>query len=124
LVNSALTGPGPIRLRLVDADQDIAVPRAAFAALQEALAAMADGESVAVLPSQTEISTQQAADALRVSRPFLVGLLESGQIPFRQVGTHRRVRAADLAAYLQQDHLRRVAAADALSAEAAELGLI
>ncbi|MGO1544345.1 MAG: helix-turn-helix domain-containing protein [Gulosibacter sp.] len=75
-----------------------------------------------VLPSQAELTTQQAADALNVSRPFLIGLLDAGQIDYRTVGTHRRVKAASLIRYLREDDVRRLAAADALSAETRELG--
>ncbi|MDR1213319.1 MAG: helix-turn-helix domain-containing protein [Propionibacteriaceae bacterium] len=124
LVDAALAGDGPVRLRLVSEGQDVEVPRPALAAMGRALAVLAEGDSVTVLPTRTELTTQRAADILRVSRPFLIGLLEAGEIDFRKVGSHRRVRAASLAAYMKADDARRRAAADELSAEAYDLGLI
>ncbi len=67
---------------------------------------MAEGKSIALLPSDAAISTQQAAELLNVSRPHLVKLLESGKIPFRKAGSHRRIVVADLLAY--QENLQRI----------------
>ncbi len=69
------------------------------ALLLEILKDMAAGSTVAVLRNDAELTTQQAADYLNVSRPFLVGLLEAGDVPFRKAGTHRRVRFEDLRRY-------------------------
>ena len=121
-LDAALDAEGPVRLRLAGQIGEVEVPRSALAALAQVLDSFAHGEGVTVLPSQAELTTQQAADALNVSRPFLIGLLDAGQIDYRTVGTHRRVKAASLVRYLRKDDVRRQAAADALSAETRELG--
>lgn len=123
-LDAALGTEGPVRLRLSGQSGGVEVPRSALAALAQVLESFAHGEGVTVLPSQAELTTQQAADTLNVSRPFLIGLLDAGQIDYRMVGTHRRVKAASLVHYLREDDARRQAAADALSAEARELGFV
>ncbi|MCL2463510.1 MAG: helix-turn-helix domain-containing protein [Micrococcales bacterium] len=122
-LDAALDADGPVRLRVVGGGAEIVVPRSAMTALARVLRSFAEGDGVTVLPAHAELTTQQAADALNVSRPYLIGLLESGRIAYRTVGTHRRVRAASLVRYLRDDDKLRVAAADALAAETYELGL-
>lgn len=118
----ALGKDGPVHLRVTEG-ADIVVPRSALTALAQILSTFAHGEGVTVLPTQAELTTQQAADAMQVSRPYLIGLLESGKIAYRTVGTHRRVQAASLVEYMRADKTEREAIADELSAETYELGL-
>lgn len=77
------------------------------------------GRGFRLLPLETKLTTQQAADLLNVSRPHLIKVLERGDIEFETVGRHRRIKAADLLAYKdQRDTTRR----DALAAMAEEDG--
>lgn len=104
-------------------DEALVLPRPVAEMFASILAALANGQGVQIMPVDAELTTQQAADMLNVSRPYLIGLLESGEIPFRLVGRHRRIRFADLRQYLREDDARRKGAADELMELDQELGL-
>jgi excisionase family DNA binding protein len=107
---------GPAMVRLTgDTTSQLVVPRAAVELLARILAHMASGQSVSVVPEHAELTTQQAADMLNVSRPYLIGLLDAGEIEYRKVGTHRRIFAGSLLAYKHRDDARRRTAADELA---------
>jgi excisionase family DNA binding protein len=101
----------------------VTVPKEAFDLFLEILGHLANGTAVSIVPVHAELTTQQAADMLNVSRPFLVKLLESGAIPHRKVGAHRRVLMSDLMSYKQAEDEKRKSVLDELSAEAQRHGL-
>ena len=103
--------------------EDIILPASVLRLLKDILAEMAQGHAVALLPVQAELTTQQAADLLNASQPYLIRLLEDSKIPFRLVGQHRRVRFDDLLAYQRKDDEDRRRVADELTADAQELGM-
>ncbi|MEV2244528.1 helix-turn-helix domain-containing protein [Streptomyces sp. NPDC049970] len=95
--------------------EPLVLPREAVELLASLLAHLGAGRAVSIVPSDAELTTQQAADMLNVSRPFLIGLLEAGEIEYRTVGTHRRITASSLLEYKRQDDRRRRLAADELT---------
>ena len=94
------------------------------ASLLEVLRLVSSGRGFRMIPVESELTTQQAADLLNVSRPFLVKLLEEGEIPFAKTGRHRRVRADDLFAYKEKRDASRSDALSDLAAMDAEEGLV
>jgi excisionase family DNA binding protein len=119
-------GPDEVTIRVDEPDDDneLVIPKEALELFARVLAHMAAGRAVAVVPAHAELTTQQAADVLNVSRPYLIGLLEAGEIAYRKVGTHRRVTAASLLDYMRRDDRQRRNSADELSALTQEMGLI
>ena len=87
------------------------------------LSELGKGNALAVLPVHEELTTQQAADLLNVSRPFLVRMIEEGKLPSRKVGTHRRVRLRDALEYKQRLFESRSEPLAELADEAQELDL-
>jgi excisionase family DNA binding protein len=122
-----LTGnrKAPLRVR-IGPDQgaeEVSIPVSVFRMLQEILTQMAQGNTVTLIPVHAELTTQQAADLLNVSRPFLVEQLEKNVIPYRKVGTHRRILFNDLMEYKRRIDHNRLQALEELSAQAQELGM-
>jgi excisionase family DNA binding protein len=101
----------------------VELPPSVVRALAEVLDHAQRGEPVRVVADTDEITTGQAAELLGVSRPYLVSLIERGDIPARKVGSRRRLRLADVLLYRDIDQARRHAAARDLAAEAQELGI-
>jgi excisionase family DNA binding protein len=101
----------------------LAVPRSALKLLSHILAEMAQGNAVTLIPIHAELTTQEAADILNVSRPYVVRLLEEGHIPHRKLGTHRRILFRDLMAYKERSRVESAQALKALAAQAQELDM-
>jgi len=91
--------------------------------LLKLLSHIAAGQSLTVLASDSEVTTRQAAEILKVSRPFLIKLLEKGEIPFRKVGSHRRVLLKDLLAHRKKMETTRKENLKFLTQQAQELNL-
>ncbi|WP_030008102.1 helix-turn-helix domain-containing protein [Picosynechococcus sp. NKBG042902] len=104
-------------------EERIDIPSGAFRLLQEILVQMAGGNAVTLIPIHAELTTQEAADILNVSRPFLIKLIENQEMPYRKVGTHRRILFKDVMDYKQKIDSQRMQALDELTQEAQELGL-
>jgi excisionase family DNA binding protein len=112
-----------VSLTANDTDTELQIPGHALRLLVDILAQIANGNAVTVAPVHAELTTQQAADILNVSRPYLVNLLEDRKLPYRRVGNRRRVLLADLLAYKRIDDVDRRAVAAELTSEAQRLGL-
>jgi len=105
-------GAGPVKL-----------PEVVVRMLSDILTQMAQGKAVTMMPVSAEVTTQQAAELLNVSRPFLIDLLEKGAIPYRKVGSHRRVLFADVMNYKKDIDEKRLKTLEELAAQAQELGM-
>lgn len=115
---------GNLRLRVAGKQGlEIELPAAAVRLLVLVMSEMAAGNAISLIPIQSELTTQEAADLLGVSRPFLVKQLEEGKLPFRKVGTHRRVLLQDLQAYKERIDAARLKTLEELSAQGQDLGL-
>lgn len=112
-----------LKVRVDPDDEAISIPMSAVRLLADILAQMAKGNAVTLIPVDAELTTQQAADLINVSRPFLIEQLEKGLIPFRKVGTHRRIVFRDLMAYKESTDRRRLQALEELGALDQQHGL-
>ncbi len=115
-----------IRIQVLDDGEEaetVDVPASALRLFLQLLTEMSEGNAVTLIPTHAELTTQQAADLLNVSRPYLVKLLDNGSIPSRTVGKYRRLRFDDLMAFKRKDDDARAKVLDQLTAEAQELGM-
>ena len=123
---SRLKKGASMQLRIVDeesAQPMVKLPAPAVGLLLRILEEMARGNAVTIIPVHAELTTQEAADMLNVSRPSLIQLLEDGKIEYRRVGTHRRVRFEAVMKYKRQVDEARRAALDELARYDQELGI-
>jgi excisionase family DNA binding protein len=110
---------------LVDPDREVMVriPASVFRILRFVVHHMSHGDAISLAPLHMELTTQGAADLLGVSRPFVIKLLESGKIPFRKVGRHRRVLLRDALAYKENQYRESKELLSEMAREAQEMGI-
>jgi excisionase family DNA binding protein len=123
---SRLKKGAPMQLRILDHNAPqptVKLPAPAVGLLLRILEEMARGNAVRIIPVHAELTTQEAADMLHISRPSLIQLLDAGKIEYRRVGTHRRVRLEALVKYQRVAEEARRAALDELAAYDQELGI-
>jgi excisionase family DNA binding protein len=112
-----------IKLRLQGFDEVVIIPLKALQLLNSIISNMAQGKSIALMPTDAEVSTQQAAEILNVSRPHVIKLLEKGEIPHKKVGSHRRILLQDILNYESTFKSDRRKKLDYLAKEAQQLNL-
>ncbi len=115
--------PPPELALLGPHNERIALPDSVYRALRAVVEHLRRGEGVSIVLADDELTTQQAADILNVSRPYLVRLVDAGTIPSHRVGTHRRIRREDLERYRLERDVRRRAALRTMVNDAEEAGL-
>ncbi len=115
--------PDVVKIKIQESGEFVTVPRKALDLLFKILSNMADGKSISLVPSDSEISTQQAADMLNVSRPHIVKLLEQGAIPYKKTGSHRRILLENLLKYDEKLNEQRNSSLKLLAKQAQELRL-
>jgi excisionase family DNA binding protein len=115
--------PEQDRARVTMGDTDMVLPRQAIELLRGVLTEMAQGNAVTILPVHAELTTQEAANMLNVSRPHLIKLLEEEALPFSRVGTHRRIRLQDLLEFKARRDEQSQEAMRALAEQAQDLDM-
>jgi excisionase family DNA binding protein len=111
------------RLKLMDAQKEVPLPASMLAVLRRAASELARGNAITILPVAAELTTEEAADILNVSRPFVIKLTDSGELVCHKVGTHRRLHLRDVLEYKRKYQERARATLAGLVDEAQELGI-
>jgi excisionase family DNA binding protein len=120
---SRKSGTGRAMLQVVDTKgQRLELPTTLTDVIYRAAELLAKGRHVAVLPEEDMLSTQEAADLLNVSRQYLVRLVDAGELAAVKVGSHRRLRVADIVAFKAARDAKRTSALDRLSELSEEAG--
>ena len=109
--------------KLVGMDgEEILLPESLYQVLLQVTPLLAQGKGVTLIPQEQFLTTQEAANILNISRPYLYKLLERGDIPFTKIGSHRRIKAENVLNYKQQRDIDRHQALTELTATSQELG--
>lgn len=114
---------GPLLRMVSEEGEDLDVPPALVSLLLSVAEELERGNGVSVLPLHRQLTTTEAAQLLNVSRPHVIALVERGELPFEKVGTHRRIRLADVIAYRHAQDQRRREALDDMVRQGEDLGL-
>lgn len=123
LEHAASARPEAVPYKLVSPTGEVTeLPESVFLLLERITEVLARGDAITVVPVGKELTTQQAANILNVSRQYLVRLLDDGRIPYRRTGSHRRVRIQDLLAYKRQRDRDRAASLDDLARLSQDFG--
>ena len=124
IISKSANAPLSVRVSADDGNETVVtIPASAFKLLGDILTHMAMGNAITLIPVHAELTTQEAAELIGVSRPFLVEQLEKGDIPYRKVGTHRRILFRDLMEYKRTMDHKRLETLGELAAEAQKLNL-
>ena len=115
--------PGTREVSVELAGQQFTLPNGLVAMFREILINAANGEAMTIIPINAELTSQEAAEYLNVSRQFLVQEADTGHIRFRKVGTHRRFAFPDVLEYQREMKRASLEARQALADQAQELGL-
>lgn len=112
-----------VKIQREDSDESIEIPRQVFNVLMRLLSVMSEGKAFSLIPMDKELTTQQAADILNVSRPYLNKILDLGEIAHRKVGRNRRIRFSDLMEYKKSQEQKSKAALQEIADQAQELDM-
>lgn len=112
-----------LKVQIAETKEIVELPVSAVRLLVDLLTNMAKGNAVTLMPIHAELTTQQAADIVGISRPYLIKLLEKGKINYHMVGTHRRIYFQDLKQYMDKENKAREAVLDELASQAQELDM-
>ena len=112
-----------LRVQIAETKEIVELPVSAVRLLVDLLTNMAEGNAVTLMPIHAELTTQQAAHLIGISRPYLIKLLEEGEIKYHMVGTHRRIYFQDLKNYMDKNKKTREETLDELAAQAQDLDM-
>jgi excisionase family DNA binding protein len=124
-LSSTYAKSGKLKLRIIEDDKDGAIlnlPTTAVELMIQLLTALSNGKAVTVIPYNAELTTQQAAEILNCSRDFVVRLCDNGELPYRKLGTHRKIRFDDLMQYERIKSSERLKILDKLASLHQEMG--
>lgn len=113
---------GPVKL-VGPKGQSTTLPEPLYGLLKDIVKRLSDGNSLVVMPEEKQLTTQQAGELLGMSRPYLIQLLDAGEMPFALVGKHRRIALRDVLSYSKRRAEARKSALDQMARDAYEAGL-